>query len=346
VTVAECDRYNTPVSGTVAQLVDAGACADGDLDGVQDQIDNCPGVPNNNQSDVDSDGRGDVCDQPCANNADCSDANVCNGTETCGGVNGCQAGVALACNDGNACNGVETCDASLGCRSGTLPPCGSTDGCCLSGCDAWSDPDCGLCGDAECTLGEVCDTCAIDCPSTGPVCGNGICEAGGGEDCLSCPADCRGQTGGSPKNRFCCGDGDGPKPIGCGNSLCTESTWECSSAPMIVYCCGNGACENVQESSLCEIDCGPSPVCGDGACSFVESSCDCSVDCGTPPATETVCSGGSDEDCDGGIDCADPDCVGTAACPVCKPAGQSCSVNSDCCSARCRTQRNGGKACQ
>lgn len=347
VTATECDRYHTPVSGTVAQLVDAGTCADGDLDGVQDQIDNCPGVPNSNQADADGDRRGDVCDQPCASNADCNDANVCNGTETCGGVNGCQPGVPLACNDGNDCNGVESCDTSLGCRSGTVPSCGSTDGCCLSGCDAWSDPDCSLCGDGECTLGEVCDTCAIDCPSTGPDCGNGVCEAGGGEDCLSCPADCRGQTGGAPKNRFCCGDGDGPKPVGCSNSLCTESTWECSSAPMIVYCCGNGACEDVEESSLCEIDCGPPPVCGDGACSYVESPCDCSTDCGAPSATETACTGGNDEDCDGSIDCADADCVGTTACPVCKPTGQSCSVNSECCSARCRNVRTGGgKACQ
>jgi hypothetical protein len=31
---------------------------------------------------------------------------------------------------------------------------------------------------------------------------------------------------------------------------------------------------------------------------------------------------------------------------VCKPTGQSCSVNSECCSARCRNVRTGGKACQ
>jgi hypothetical protein len=43
-----------------------------------------------------------------------------------------------------------------------------------------SQSDCSLCGDGECTLGEVCDTCSIDCPSTGPDCGNGVCEAGGG----------------------------------------------------------------------------------------------------------------------------------------------------------------------
>ena len=346
VTTTECDRYNMPVSGAGAQLADAGACTDGDADQVQDQIDNCPGVSNYDQSNADGDRRGDVCDQPCASNADCNDGNVCNGSESCAGVNGCQQGVALTCNDGNACNGVETCDAVLGCQTGAPPACGPSDGCCQSGCDGWRDADCSLCGDAECTLGELCDTCSIDCPSMGPDCGNGVCETGGGEDCLSCPADCRGQTSGAPKNRFCCGDGDGPKPIGCSNALCTESTWDCSSAPMIVYCCGNDVCEDTAESSVCEIDCGPPALCGDGTCSFGESACDCAPDCGAPPATEAICSGGGDEDCDGKADCADADCVGTAACPLCKPSGQSCSVNSECCSAKCSSRRNAGKVCQ
>jgi hypothetical protein len=346
VTATECDRYHTPVSGTAAQLVDAGTCADADTDGVQDQIDNCPGVPNYDQADADGDGRGDVCDQPCANDADCNDGNVCNGVETCGGMNGCQPGIPLACNDGNDCDGIETCDPLSGCRDGAPPSCGPTDGCCLAGCDGWSDPDCSLCGDGDCTLGELCDTCSVDCLSAGPECGNGVCETGGGEDCLSCPADCRGQTTGSPRSRFCCGDGDGPKPVGCGDSLCTEAPWQCSSAPMIVYCCGDGVCKNVEESSVCEVDCGPPAACGDGACSFGESSCDCPADCGTPSATERVCNDGADEDCDGGVDCADADCAGTSACSVCKATGQSCSSNSECCSSKCRSQRNVGKVCQ
>ena len=53
-------------------------------------------------------------------------------------------------------------------------------------------------------------------------CGNGTCDAG--EDCVSCPADCIGITGGKPTKRFCC---------------------------------GNGSCESVGENaSTCAVDCG------------------------------------------------------------------------------------------
>jgi hypothetical protein len=53
------------------------------------------------------------------------------------------------------------------------------------------------------------------------VCGNGVCE-GNGEDCFSCPSDCR--CGGGGNCRACCGDGvcGGPGenanncPIDCG----------------------------------------------------------------------------------------------------------------------------------
>ena len=58
--------------------------------------------------------------------------------------------------------------------------------------------------------------------SSGAVCGNGVCEAGNGEDCVSCAADCNGKTGGKPSNRFCCGDGDGPNPVSCSDSRCTD----------------------------------------------------------------------------------------------------------------------------
>jgi hypothetical protein len=35
---------------------------DSDNDGIDDSLDNCPGIANNNQSDVDNDGIGDLCD--------------------------------------------------------------------------------------------------------------------------------------------------------------------------------------------------------------------------------------------------------------------------------------------
>ena len=346
VTSAECNAYHTPSSGTSAQTVDAGTCADADFDEVQDQIDNCPTVPNHDQKDTDGDGHGDVCDQPCSTNVDCDDANVCNGSERCDAVVGCRAGTPLGCNDGNACNGTETCDPAQGCLPGVAPACGPADACCLPGCGVWDDSDCRVCGDAACTPGEDCLACPGDCPrEQGAVCGNGVCEAGGGEDCVGCPADCRGVTTGAPKSRYCCGDGDGPKPLPCSNSTCTTSGWTCDATPLPSYCCGNGTCEGDDEAFVCELDCGAPPVCGDGVCNAAESSCTCPADCGAHPSTETLCANGVDDDCDGPIDCADANCVGKPACPQCKTAGATCSLATDCCSGKCANKR-GVKTCQ
>ena len=67
------------------------------------------------------------------------------------------------------------------------------------------DLDCAVCGDGLCTGDETYAVCPADCePPPPPLCNNdGTCNEG--EDCLSCPNDCPGETGGKPSNRFCCG---------------------------------------------------------------------------------------------------------------------------------------------
>lgn len=54
-----------------------------------------------------------------------------------------------------------------------------------------------------------------------------------------------------------------------------------------------------------------------------------------------VCDNGSDDDCDGDVDCNDADCSGDPACDSgggCTAGGNgdSCSINADCCSNKCR----------
>lgn len=65
---------------------------------------------------------------------------------------------------------------------------------------------------------------AGDCPA----CGNHVCEISAGEDCLSCPADCNGEQGGPPLNRYCCGDGAGENPVDCTDARCTGGGNTCT----------------------------------------------------------------------------------------------------------------------
>lgn len=70
-----------------------------------------------------------------------------------------------------------------------IPTCAS-DGLCAALCMTM-DPDCTTtCGDGNClgNAGELCGTCAADCATRQPVCGNGACDPG--EAAAACYADC------------------------------------------------------------------------------------------------------------------------------------------------------------
>lgn len=59
---SECDSFHAPSSACRMSVTDAGACGDGDADGVHDGVDNCPTVANTSQADADADGTGDACE--------------------------------------------------------------------------------------------------------------------------------------------------------------------------------------------------------------------------------------------------------------------------------------------
>ena len=91
---------------------------------------------------------------------------------------------------------------------------------------------------------------------------------------------------------------------------------------------------------------GAPPVCGDLTCNGGETRCSCPGDCGAPPATEvpgSTCNDGINNDCDAATDCADSNCTAAPEC-TCKPLGQACTNNNQCCSNRCRGGKN--KTCQ
>jgi hypothetical protein len=238
---------------------------------------------------------------------------------------------------GEACDGTLFADSS---------PCGGCIG--TASCTASCTLDRSGCYNGICDATENCATCAEDCVSGtygGAVCGNGICEAGNGEDCVSCPADCNGVQTGKPSGRYCCGDGDGVNPVGCGDSRCGSACTDDGAAGGS-YCCGDGSCDGPEGDLGCILDCGeppPGPVCGDGICqnNDGEDSCGCPDDCGAPPATEEgLCTDGLDNDCDGSTDSAD-----IADCPLaCAVSGAACSVDGDCCSSKCLGK--GGGMCR
>ena len=244
------------------------------------------------------------------------------------------------CEDGLYCNGAETC-VNNNCMLGNDPCPGQS---CDEQTDTCFTPVCN--NNGSCDSGENCSNCPNDCIfGNGAMCGNGLCEAGNGEDCISCPQDCRGKQDGSPSKRYCCGDGDGIKPVSCNDGRCISQGYQCTNIPAEPYCCGDMECSGFEDSNSCTLDCGPAPFCGDGTCHSNESVCSCPNDCGTPPASEQICTDGLDNDCDSSIDCADPNCVGDPSCapPACDN-DVICDLGENCnsCSADC-PGKNGGR---
>jgi len=185
-----CDAVTGCEPGTPPDCVDAVGCT---VDACDEGSDSCTHTPND---------------------AACSDAQYCNGIETCDPVNDCQAGAPpdcvdavgctvdacdegsdscthtpndAACSDGEFCNGAETCDAVVGCEPGTPPSCSDGIPCSTNFCNEATDqcesdfPDC-FCGDGQATGTEECDPPAT--AATFEDCNNLVDDDGDGKiDC-------------------------------------------------------------------------------------------------------------------------------------------------------------------
>ena len=294
----------------------------------------------------------------------CDNGRFCDGAEICDPVSDCQAGAPPVLEDGVGCT-VDTCDETNDivvhnpddalCSDGFFcngeEICSPVDGCgpgpaCVDACDEVADVCIG-CGDGICGAGEDCSSCPEDCISgslPGALCGNGLCEAGDGENGANCPADCAGKLSGKPSGRFSCGFNDGYGPDGCGDPRCTSGGFACLEAPLPAgdFCCGDALCEGEEDPFSCGLDCGSEPFCGndtiefgeicdgidlgglsctdlgfDGGTLACQGSCqdfdtsDCfSAACAPTDSKEKGprCTDGLDNDCDGDIDFADTDC--------------------------------------
>ena len=168
--------------------------------------------------------------------------------------------------------------------------------------------------DGICEAGENCNNCP-DCISgtLGATCGNGVCETGNGENCLTCPQDCNGVQSGKPSQQYCCGNGSGgTKPVTCSDARCSANGKSCVTNPVqtVSYCCGDGTCGGAENCSNCKLDCQLRPE---------------------------VCNNLQDDNCNGFTDCADSSCATYPAC-LCKPKGTACTSNTQCCSQVCNSK--------
>jgi spore coat protein A len=184
-----------------------------------------------------------------------------------------------------------------------------------------------------CDPSEDCDGCADCAQVSGALCGNGLCEAGDGENCVTCPDDCAGKQKGSASRQFCCGYDDGQvtnpvKPLPCGDvndDRCIDASANlfCRVEPRVMACCGDALCEGQETVGSCAVDCVPCTLtesvevsCFDGLdndCDVLtdEADPDCQTPCVPTEQPEMNCFDGFDNDCDDAVDCADTtDCDG------------------------------------
>jgi spore coat protein A len=152
--------------------------------------------------------------------------------------------------------------------------------------------------DGACDPGEDCQSCPSDCAKvSGALCGNGLCEAGDGENFANCPQDCNGKQKGAARNQFSCGADDGQvnEPVPCSDPRCIDSAsgWFCREAPRVPACCGDALCEGAETEASCAVDCAPPPAV-----------------CVPDETPEQSCFDAQDNDCDLALDCSDSDCSG------------------------------------
>ncbi|UCF35003.1 MAG: hypothetical protein JSV78_06790, partial [Phycisphaerales bacterium] len=308
----------------------------------------------------------------------CDDGVFCNGAEYCDfGVcymgpdpcpvpgQGCDEihDVCVMCDDDGTCELGEDCHT---CAS----DCFSTGALCGNGiCEAGNGEDCYTCpddcnskmkgqpdkwfccGDGSAPFGVTCDdprctddgsTCVME-PIPSSCCGDLFCE--GPEDGANCSIDCVPQCESSAE----CVDGDPCTDDLCEGGFCVNPQIDCSDGDECTAdTCSDGVCSHEPITCDDENECTTDSCDPAWGCVYLPIDCDddnvCTADTcvdGVCIYAELVCNDGNE--CT--IDTCDPEtgCVFTPipGCGTCLPKGEVCSVDSDCCSGKCR-----GGACR
>jgi len=136
----------------------------------------------------------------CGSDFECDDSDPCT-NDACLASGAC-AHTLLDCDDGDACTADQCVNGSC-----AHPPIACDDG------DACTQDSCVA---ASGCVFEPLEGCTQPC-------GDGVCEIGAGEDCVTCAADCNGITKGRRSDRFCCGvDADCSDPRCGGGGSCVQ----------------------------------------------------------------------------------------------------------------------------
>jgi|GEM_PF-837890 len=242
-----------------------------------------------------------ACQFECDTNADCMDANVCNGTESCVTVAGgktCKAGTALAKGTVCAASPRRICDDAGSC---VLSLCG----------DGYAD----IPGGEECDKGAngpgtgCTTTCQYECQSSSdcqngnPCDGTETCiDVPGGRTCVSGSALAVGTACGTNPRMICdaahacvmsvCGDGwlDAGAGEECDNGTASNGTGTGCTATCQFECDGDGDCS---DGNLCN---------GSEFCASVQGGKKCTAGSAAPQGT--LCADSPRRICDGQGACA------------------------------------------